>query len=119
VIMDMIAGARLGLFVNLTQNHLIAIGPNDGEAASHAEVDEETFAARQLDQNILRTAGDGRNALARKAAGKIARQGKPQIGTIQPDLSDAAALHGPAEPLCDRLDLGKLRHGQRPQALNG
>jgi len=80
---------------------------------------KEAFAARQLDQNVFRTPGDGFNTLACKTAGKIVWEGKPQVGAIGADLSDAAALHGPGEALGDRFNLGKLRHWVLSHALNG
>jgi hypothetical protein len=86
---------------------------DEAEAAGHAQVDEETEAALEPEQEVLPATLDGDDAVTLELLGHL----EEVVGARQPRIEDLdagenAALEPRRELRSDRLDLGQLGHGR-------
>src|SRR4029077_4065350 len=83
----------------------------DGETAGHAEMHDESLAARELGEEIFGAPRERVHRHTFEAFRKTGRKGKAQILAAQLDAREAHTFQDRREPAPDGFALGKLRHG--------
>jgi hypothetical protein len=82
----------------------------DPEPSRHPKMHDERIAARESDQQIFATAGNGSYRLAAQSPYEAFREGPAQIFPIEANPRKTRAGHGRVESLPNAFDFWKFRH---------
>src|SRR4029077_3020795 len=80
-----------------------------------AEMHEQDFAGRKIDEEILGAPAQPLDRLALQPGDEVLRQRPAQVAAMRLHLGEAGALHDRLQPAADRLDFRQFWHHELPR----